>query len=340
MVGIGTPTLGTAPRKKKPEEEGVGKIPQPVATPAPGGLGAPASPPAPGTGNLAQNPPTGALPIGGAAVNPNDAPSMQGPPSGEAINAQTGAPVTTGTPLEQQGANNQPTPTVDSEIEALVRRLLSGQADTAEREALVREIQGYEEGKSLVGNRASMGRAGMASTGALAAMQADAVRAARQAAAQQILDLRATEDQRAIDNALAGGQLDIGMRDAATREREARAKELALQNLLESQGVTVPTEEGGGSADLPYLQDGAEGVAGAVLPTVTGDAGGGGSNAAATTDPYETATTGAGGITAEEAANALRDPPAGYEPGRTVMYEGHAYRQYTGPNGATVWVRE
>lgn len=108
--------------------------------------------------------------------------------------------------------------TVDEMTEEFIRKMLGGSADTAEQEALIRELGLDAQGAALVNQRASMGRAGFASSGALGAMEGDIRRKQGQSDQNAILDLRRTEDQRSIDNAMAGIGADTALKKVASDE--------------------------------------------------------------------------------------------------------------------------
>lgn len=91
-------------------------------------------------------------------------------------------------------------------------------ADTKEEEDLIRQQMEDAIGAQLVDQRASMGRAGFGSSGALAAMEGDIQRTARQQGLSDILGLRRTEDQRGIDNASNAIGSDIDLRKQAEDE--------------------------------------------------------------------------------------------------------------------------
>lgn len=118
------------------------------------------------------------------------------------------------------GSENQ-----DALMDEFTKKLLKGGlagGDTAEMEALLHQLFGDQLGAEQVGQRASMGRAGFASSGALGAMESDAQRKAAQAEQQARLGLRTSENQRAIDNALAGGGADLDrLRLKLEQEHEA-----------------------------------------------------------------------------------------------------------------------
>lgn len=157
--------------------------------------------------------------------------------------AQPPAPVGTGA-VEDKG-----TPAIadDDAFDAEVRRLLMDrlrkQADTTEAEKVMREQMERELGAGLVNQRARAGRAGFGASGALAAMEGDTMRAARGELARDIVGLRASEDQRALDNALAA----IG---ADTDKRRAGTDNAITQAILAMLGLEEEPAAGGGEGDV------------------------------------------------------------------------------------------
>lgn len=144
--------------------------------------------------------------------------------------------------------NGEGTPqSMESMEEQFIRDLLGGanDVDTSEQEALVRELMQDKLGEQLVGQRASMGRAGFASSGALGAMESDAQRKAAQSASGEILDLRSGAKQDAIDNALKGIGADASLKGAAADEELMDM----IFRLAESESAPPASAGGGGSGD-------------------------------------------------------------------------------------------
>ena len=100
----------------------------------------------------------------------------------------------------------------------------AGNVDTKAEEDLINEQMNDRIGAALVDQRASMGRSGFGSSGALAAMEGDTQRTARQQGLEDVLGLRRTEDQRATDNATKAIGSELSMR----KQAEAEAKQAAL----------------------------------------------------------------------------------------------------------------
>jgi len=100
----------------------------------------------------------------------------------------------------------------------------AGNVDTKAEEALINEQMNDRIGAALVDQRASMGRSGFGSSGALAAMEGDTQRTARQQGLEDVLGLRRTEDERATDNARQAITSELSMR----KQAEAEAKQAAL----------------------------------------------------------------------------------------------------------------
>jgi hypothetical protein len=115
--------------------------------------------------------------------------------------------------------------------------------DTTEAESLIRDLMQRQLGAQQVGQRASMGRAGFASSGALAGMESDAQQQAAQNAQREILGLRRSEDQRAFDNAQDAAGTDLDYRRWGTDDEVRRAQLKALQDFLNvdnGEGATEP----------------------------------------------------------------------------------------------------
>jgi len=285
MVG-GFQNLGSVGvKRKRPEDELSPTLPTvPLAAPKPTGAvapqGTPAAPPA------APPPPTGAGLAQGAAAGAG-VPNM-----GAALGNLQGAPAPTsggsGAGGQQRGdqgnplpPGTNPQPTLDQMIEDWVRSQLGAQPDTSQEEALIKEMMGDQIGAGRVGNRASMGRAGFGSSGAEAAIGNDIEHQVRQHALEQVLGVRRDASQQGIDNALSAAGLDIQERDAAIRQKQADAQFAALQALLGGGGA--PGADAGGDSGAGVNPLGPDNpVSTVVEPIVSGDAGGGGSNAPAT----------------------------------------------------------
>lgn len=103
----------------------------------------------------------------------------------------------------------------DTQVRQMMADLLAGKGmdvNTAEEEALIRELMQDRLGAGLVEQRARMGRAGFGASGALAAMEGDVRRQAGQQATQETLALRRQAEQEAIDNALRAIGVDVEKR--------------------------------------------------------------------------------------------------------------------------------
>jgi hypothetical protein len=112
----------------------------------------------------------------------------------------------------------------------------AGKVDTKAEEDLIRQQMGDAIGQQLVGQRASMGRSGFGSSGALASMEADTQRTARQQALDDVLGLRRTEDQRAKDNANRAIGTDIDKRKQAEEEFFNKAMLDTLNSAIGAEG--------------------------------------------------------------------------------------------------------
>jgi type II secretory pathway pseudopilin PulG len=144
----------------------------------------------------------------------------------------------------------------NEQIRMLMQDLVSGRGmdvNTAEEEALIKELMQDRLGQGLVEQRARMGRAGFGASGALAAMEGDVRRQAGQQATQETLALRRQAEQEAIRNALQAVGVDIGVRGEA---RKAAFDEEFLNALKSSLGIVDEVggetpEESGLSTDNP-----------------------------------------------------------------------------------------
>lgn len=122
-----------------------------------------------------------------------------------------------------------------------IRELLEGNVrDTSDEEALIRELMEAEMGANLVDARASMGRAGYASGGALYALEGDVRNKARQQALQEMFDVQR--------GARGEHREDISMGLEANADAEDRAFENWLRGELVKQGLADDEgPEGGGT---------------------------------------------------------------------------------------------
>jgi len=117
----------------------------------------------------------------------------------------------------------------------------AGNVDTKAEEALINEQMNDRIGAALVDQRASMGRSGFGSSGALAAMEGDTQRTARQQGLEDVLGLRRTEDQRATDNARQAIGSELSMR----KQAEAEAKQAALLKEIEKGNKDIEDDDNG-----------------------------------------------------------------------------------------------
>ena len=117
----------------------------------------------------------------------------------------------------------------------------AGNVDTKAEEDLINEQMNDRIGAALVDQRASMGRSGFGSSGAMAAMEGDTQRTARQQGLEDVLGLRRTEDQRATDNATEAIGSELSMR----KQAEAEAKQAALLNEIEKGNEDINADDDG-----------------------------------------------------------------------------------------------
>lgn len=188
--------------------------------------------------------------------------------------------------LERGGANKPPPPPpppsepppppeastneqFDENVRKLMDQLLSGQGmdvNTAEEEALIRQLMEDRLGQGLVEQRARMGRAGFGSSGALAAMEGDVRRQAAQQATQETLGLRRQAEQEAIDNALRAIGVDVSKRQEGRQsefdQQFLDALKSAMGQETAPQGGTNPLDEAGKLIDEKGLIQGIPELAG------------------------------------------------------------------------------
>lgn len=129
-----------------------------------------------------------------------------------------------GDPFQKVGINYTGDPEIDALLRENTKRLLSErEGDTTDEEGLINQRIKDQLGQSLVGQRASMGRAGFGSSGALSAMEGDTTRLANQDALEQILAMREREQEQAFRRTQAGA--DTAMR--RDEQMYGRATDLA-----------------------------------------------------------------------------------------------------------------
>ncbi len=257
----------TAPAAVAPPSPPV-SIPPPAPPPAVAanpGVNVPAPPP---SGGL--SPPAGGL--GAGAIPPPAAAPI--PPAGSLAEmgpiTDAGAAQLDANRAAQSGAGDG-----NEAFNQAVADLLMGQiqgasnVDTTADEALINEQMGDQIGGALVDQRASMGRSGFGSSGAMAAMEGDLQRTARQQGLEDVLGLRRTEDQRAQDNASRAIGNDIDMRGQAEDEFFNRAMLDTLNSALGVEGAPGASGDGLWSGD-PNAPGGSDGAGGGVGPTGPG----------------------------------------------------------------------
>lgn len=154
-------------------------------------------------------------------------------------------------------------PTSNEDIDKLIADLVkqqiegAGKVDTSKEEELIRQQLEDKLGASLVGQRASMGRAGFAASGALGAMEGDIQRQARQQIAEDILGTRSKAKGEAFDRALQSIGVEQKMREAAQQQT---INEALLKMLGQDTGGESAQPTGGNS--LTRIQDAAAGASG------------------------------------------------------------------------------
>lgn len=144
--------------------------------------------------------------------------------------------------------------TSNDEFDANVRKLLADlvagrgmETNTAEEEALVKQLMQDQIGEGLVEQRARMGRAGFGASGALAAMEGDIQRKAAQGATQETLAIRRQAEQDAIERAMNAIGIDV------TKRREGREAAFDEQFLAALQSALA--QENAGADSSNFLED-------------------------------------------------------------------------------------
>lgn len=166
-------------------------------------------------------------------------------------------------------SNNQ---SIDDLIEGHIRSTLQGNGDSLEEENALRQQQSDRLlGRGLVNQRASMGRAGFASSGALGAMEGDLRSKAAMDLASTMIDSREREQNQTFGQKQGVTGSDIAMREAANREAILKAQADALRAILgDGGGDTAPEAPSGGGGGLGGALD----DAGRTIGGVTGIDGG------------------------------------------------------------------
>lgn len=140
-------------------------------------------------------------------------------------------------------ASTPPAAATQDDIDAMIRKFVESQlnaannVDTSAQEALIRDQMEGKLGASLVDQRARMGRAGFGAGGVTAALESDARTNASREALDQILGLRTSEEQRAIENARGAISTEQGMRSAASDDALRR---MILETLQAEAGLETP----------------------------------------------------------------------------------------------------
>ncbi len=138
-----------------------------------------------------------------------------------------------------------------------------GPADTTDEEAFINERIRNELGGQLVGQRARMGRAGFGSSGALAALEGDAMRQANMDAQGQIFDAREREQNQAFEQGIAVQEIDVARQKAAADLAREEAEAAAINAFLGSDPLAFDRNGNGrwdpGEGQPPTM----EGTAGA-----------------------------------------------------------------------------
>ncbi len=153
----------------------------------------------------------------------------------------------------------EPPSDIDDLVEQFVRDSLDpSNSDTGDEEAYIEQRVADRLGQDLVGARASMGRAGFGSSGALYGMEGDQRRQANLDAEGRIYDVREREQDQGFDQGERGARLDIDKTEAANREAILKAQTDAINDLLGG-GDEAPTDEVDDDGNPFYDDSGAQG---------------------------------------------------------------------------------
>ncbi len=178
--------------------------------------------------------------VGGAPPRPS--------PNGATTDPNAPPPVDAGGPGATGGGGGQGDLNEMSQdfISELINEARNGGELSPEETALLQELFGDKMGQSLVDQRASMGRAGFQSSGALGAMEGDIRRKSAQSQSQATFDLQRQEKQDAINNALKGMGLGNDL-------QQILADQTLTEKLIEMlQGDPNAAEDPVAAADVPF----------------------------------------------------------------------------------------
>lgn len=126
-------------------------------------------------------------------------------------------------PYKDVSINHKTDKEMDKASRANIMKLLGyDEGDTGDEEAYIEKRVADQLGQQLVGSRASMGRAGFGSSGALYGMEGDQMRQANLDAEGRIYDVREREQNQAFDRNMAGA----GLAD----DRDERLYDRAVDN--------------------------------------------------------------------------------------------------------------
>lgn len=246
------PTMTQAPKVQAPQmarQPATQKMSMggPAWSPPAPALKGPSLPPAPPKVSAPGIPPVLQAPASDSGSrNPHDPhPDAKRPRVGSTQPGDTGYdPVNDATTEEHAAATDdrEHDEMIYDAIEQYLRN--GGKADTAESEALIRQIMDDQLGESLVNSRARMGRAGISGGGQMA-LEGDIMADARQRATGEILDLRDSEGDEAFDQFADSVGMSQDERDLA-RQEDADKRQLAvLEAWLKGMDDSGGGDEGG-----------------------------------------------------------------------------------------------
>lgn len=171
---------------------------------------------------------------GGGQIGPGPQQGQRGgpgaPPPGQTISVG-------GQPM--QGATPEDGRTTQQMIEDWLRDQFGGPRDTSAEEDLIRQQFEDKLGRDIVNQRAGMGRAGFASSGALSAMEGDMRRSSRQSMLDAIFGVQQGARDEELARASRAGDMSFRAEEQAQRQAMLDA---ALQMLTDEDPADAPRE--------------------------------------------------------------------------------------------------
>lgn len=153
------------------------------------------------------------------------------------------------TPTGNDAATNAAPKSFEQQSEDFISSLMqgAGNPDTSAQDAMIQQQEAAKEGKDVVNQRASMGRAGFGASGAMGAMEGDVRRKDSAQAAQDQLTYDTQQKQQSINNASNALTLDAQTKQAAMDQ--AMQQEIMKMIAANDQPTPTPTptpDAGGG----------------------------------------------------------------------------------------------